>query len=177
VRWVSGELIAASGGRFTLIDLTIDLPQRREGEIAARLTDFVVRVAEALRRPDDVYHLLRREPAGAGPVAVPVGPLVQELGERFSLVLARSSLSFRTALWLVLPAGRALGEVVDAFAYDPEAAGEPEALLSRAGMRWAAASSFGRVGVSTVFRALLWVPESSAPALDALLLGLRASLA
>jgi hypothetical protein len=176
VVWTAGAFTGCGGEPFTVLDLTVDAPQHRGGEVAARLTDLVVRVAERLRREDDVYHLLRPEPHGAGPVAVPVGPLVQELGERFSLALARPMLAYRTALWLALPARRRLGEVADPREYDPEAPGEPEALLRRTAVRWAAASSFGRGGASIAFRLLLWVPEASAAGVEGIFDRLRTSL-
>jgi hypothetical protein len=152
-----------SGGRETRrIDLTIDVSQKVEADLRRRITDTIVRVAEKLRDPGDVYHLVYRLPWDEEPVLMPVGPKIQELGERLSLTFSQSTLARRTAVWLSLDSDRALSEVVDPANYDPEAEGEPEALIAHADARWAMATSWARVGPSLIVRLILFVPTGSA---------------
>jgi hypothetical protein len=129
-------------------------------------------VAEVLRRPDDVYNVLYRLPSDPEPVALPVGPQLQELGERFSLVLSQGALSGRTVVWLTLGRDRALSEVVDPAACDPEAEGEPEVLLATADARWSMATEWARVGPSLVIRLILGVPADAEDRVIALLASL-----
>ena len=151
----------AGGEVLRLFDLTLDVPPPAEAGFRRRLTDVVVRVAEGLRRPDDVYHLAYRLPWNSEPVVIPVGPQLQELGERFSLVLSQGALAGRTVVWLTLGRGRPLAEVVDPALYDPEAEGEPEALIAGAGARWAMATEWARVGPSLIVRLILVVPTDA----------------
>jgi len=159
---------ASDDGRCR-IDLTLDVPAPAEPDFRRRLTDAVVRVAEALRRPDDVYTIIYRHPADPEPVALPVGPQLQELGERFSLVLSQGALSGRTVVWLTLGRDRALSEVVDPTACDPEAEGEPDTLLASAAARWSMATEWARVGPSLVIRLILVVPPDAENRVKALL--------
>ena len=156
-------------GGLARIDVGFDLPQSRRAEFSRQLTDTVVRIAEELRRPDDVYHLIYREPGADETVVLPVGPLLQELGERFFLVLGQRSLVGRTAVWIVLPRSTRLTEFVDPFGYDPELPGEPEALLSRIGLRWAMASSHLPSGPSLIHRMVLYLPRENLSRVNALL--------
>ena len=151
------------------IDLCLDVPQPAEPGIRQRLTDSVVRVAEALRASDDVYHLVYRLPWDEEPVVVPVGPKLQELGERFALVQSQGAMAGRTAVWLTLGRDRALAEVVDPVAYDPEAYGEPEGLLMHPALRWSMATEWARVGPSLVIRLILIVPPHQADRVKTLL--------
>ena len=151
------------------IDLTFDVPTPAEPGFRRRLTDTIVRVAEALRRPDDVYNVLYRLPSDPEPVVLPVGPQLQELGERFSLVLSQGSLFGRTVVWLTLGRGRVLSDVLDPVACDPEAEGEPEALLATADARWSMATEWARVGPSLVIRLILVVPSDAENRVKALL--------
>lgn len=143
-------------------DLALDVPLAREQGFRRRTTDAVIRIAEALRRLDDVYTMVYRLPSDEEAVALPVGPQLQELGERFYLALNQGSLSGRTVVWLTLGRGRALAEVVDPSICDPEAEGEPEGLLSTADARWAMATEWARVGPSMVVRMILLVPAEGA---------------
>ena len=152
----------ASAGNRCRIDLSFDVPAPAEPGFRRRLTNTIVRVAETLRRPDDVYNVLYRLPSDPEPVVLPVGPQLQELGERFSLVLSQGALSGRTVVWLTLGRDRALSEVLDLSASDPEAEGEPEALLATADARWSMATEWARVGPSLVIRLILVVPASRA---------------
>ena len=158
-----------SGCALRKLDLTLDLPPVVERGFHRRVTDAVVRVAEELRLPDDVYHLIYHLPWEDEPVVIAVGPQVQELGERFSLALSQASLQGRTALWLTLERGRPLADVVDPLGYDPEATGEPETLIASCAPRWAMATSWSRVGPSLVYRMILVVPEEAADRILALL--------
>jgi hypothetical protein len=152
----------STAGERCRIDLVLDVPSSAEPGFRRRLTDAVVRVAEALRRPDDVYNIIYRHPADPEPVALPVGPQLQEFGERFSLVLSQGALSGRTVVWLTLGRDRALSEVLDPVACDPEAEGEPDALLATANARWSMATEWARVGPSLIVRLILVVPASRA---------------
>ena len=156
------SLTNAAGADLRRIDLSLDVPGPAEPEFRRRLTDSVVRVAEALRGSDDVYHLVYRLPWEDEPVAIPVGPIVQELGERFSLVQSQGAMAGRTAVWLTLGRDCALAEVVDPISYDPEADGEPIGLLTHPDLRWGMATEWARVGPSLIFRLVLVVPADQA---------------
>ncbi len=151
-----------AGADLRRIDLSFDVPQPAEPGFRRRLTDSVVRVAEALRASDDVYHLVYRLPWEEEPVAIPVGPRVQELGERFSLVQSQGNLAGRTVVWLTLGRDRALAEVVDPVASNPEADGEPHGLLTHPDLRWSMATEWARVGPSLLVRLVLVVPAHQA---------------
>ncbi len=101
----------------------IDVPLSREGGVRRRVTDAVIRVAEDLRRPDDIYTMIYRLPSDEEAVALPVGPQLQELGERFYLALNQGPVAGRTVVWLTLGRGTALASVVDPFTCDPEGDG------------------------------------------------------
>jgi len=150
-----------TAGECCRIDLALDVPAAAEPGFRRRLTDTIVRVAETLRRPDDVYNIVYHHPTDPEPVALPVGPQLQELGERFSLVLSQGALSGRTVVWLTLGRDRALFEVLDPSASDPEAEGEPEALLAVPAARWSMATEWARVGPSLVVRLILVVPSDA----------------
>ena len=152
---------STAAGARRRIDLTLDVPAAAEPGFRRRLTDAVVRVAEVLRRPDDVYNIIYRHPADPEPVALSVGPQLQELGERFSLVLSQGALAGRAVVWLTLPRDRTLSEVLDPLACDPETEGEPEALLATADARWSMATEWARVGPSLVIRLILVVPTDA----------------
>ena len=140
------------------MDATWDVPRPHQSGFRRRLTDGAVRVAEALRSADDVYHLVYRLPTDPEPMALPVGPLLQEFGERFFLVFGQSALEGRTAVWLTLPRGRALAEFMDPISYDPEVEGEPDALLEHEDASWTLASEWAMVGPSLVVRLIVMVP-------------------
>lgn len=144
------------------IDVHIDAPKNAEPGLRRRLTDAVVRVAETLRAPDDVYHLVYRLRSETEPMTLPVGPQLQEFGERFSLVLSQGALSGRTVIWLTLRRGQALAEVADPLSYDPEAEGEPGGLLEDEATHWSMASEWAHVGPSLVIRLILIVPDERA---------------
>jgi hypothetical protein len=165
-----GLLPVGGGESLARIDLAADVPS--SAAVVAfrrRLTEAVVRVAECLRRPDDVYHLLSRDPSAEETDVLPVGPQIQELAERLHLVLGHPPMAGRTAVWMALPRSRRVAEVVDPFDYDPEAAGEPERLLANSGMRWGMATGFAPSGSSVVFRIALYVPADAAPTIEGLL--------
>ena len=153
--------VRTADGAHRRIDIMLDVPAPAEPGFRRRLTDTIVRVAETLRRPDDVYNVVYRHPADPEPVVLPVGPQLQELGERFSLVLSQGALSGRTVVWLTLARDHALSEVLDPSASDPEAEGEPEALLATADARWSMATEWARIGPSLVIRLILVVPADA----------------
>ena len=163
------RLTGITGRELRRFDLLLDVPTTEEPELRNRLTDTVVRVAEVLRRSDDVYHLVYRVPWDEDATAIPIGPLLQELGERFALVQSQGVLAGRTVVWLTLGRERALAEVIDPAVYDPEGNGEPEALLIHPDLRWSLATAWARTGPSTVIRAIFVVPEESAHRVRAVL--------
>ena len=144
------------------LEVTADVPRASASGFPRRLTHALVRIAEVLRRPDDVHHLFYRIPGDDEGMLVPVGPQLQELGERIQLALGQSVLERRTTLWLTLPADRAVARLVDPSRDDPEAEGEPERLVARTAPRWAMAASRARSGPSVLYRLVLWVPEAHA---------------
>jgi hypothetical protein len=165
-----GLLPVGGGDSLARFDLAADVPT--SAAVVAfrrRLTEVMVRVAECLRRPDDVYHLLSRDPVAGETMVLPIGPQVQELAERLHLVLGLGSMAGRTAVWLALERSRRVVDIVDPFSYDPEADGEPERLVARSGMRWGMATSFAPRGPSLLFRVVLFVPADAAPAVEKLL--------
>jgi hypothetical protein len=151
-----------------------DVPHDCETGFRTALTDTVVRLAESMRRPDDIYHFAVRYAELGETTTLPIGPQLQELGERFALALTQGALEGRTAVWLTLPRQRAVAEVLDPFGYDPEASGEPERLLTRPGVRWGMATSHLWTGPSVVHRILLYVPVSDRSTVECLLERLRA---
>lgn len=144
---------------LSTVDCTWDVPRISEPGFGRRLTDVVIRVAEALRRPDDVYNVIYRLPTDTEPVALPVGPQLQELGERFFLVLNQGALARRTVVWLTLAREQSLSSVVDTAAYDPEMDGEPDGLMDHESIRWSMATERADIGPSLVIRIILKVPS------------------
>ncbi len=158
----------AFANEMARVDLHLDVPPEMRESVGRSLTDIVVRVAETLRRPDDIYHLIYRERGAEETIVLPVGPLLQELGERFHLVLSQEALALTTCVWLTLARDQRVVEMLDPFDYDPESAGEPEALLTRSGMRWGMGSTVVPGPASVLFRLVLFVPESSVDLIDRL---------
>jgi len=144
------------------LDVTADIPRAAESGFVRRATHSLIRIAETLRRPDDVYHLYYRVPGDDDGVLLPVGPRLQELGERLSLSFGQSALEGRTTLWLTLPANRPAADHVDPSRDDPEAPGKLEELIARPGTRWAMAVRRTHLIPSTVHRIMLWLPDESA---------------
>jgi hypothetical protein len=165
----TGALTNAEGTELRRIDLELDVPQPAEPGFRRDLTDTVVRVAETLRALDDVYHLIYRFPWEEEPVLIPVGPNLQELGERFSLVQSQGAMAGRTAVWLALGREHSLSEVVDPVAYDPEGDGEPEGLLTNPALRWSMATEWARLGPSLLIRMIIVVPPRLADRVTKLL--------
>ncbi len=151
----------AAGDDRRWVDLTLDVPGSLEPGFRRRCTEAVVRAADLLRHPDDVYNVIYDRPGDSAPVVLPVGPQLQELGERFFLVLSQSALSARTVVWLTLGRGTPLSDVVDPMTCDPEVVGEPERLLASADARWAMATEWARVGPSLVIRLIVVVPTEA----------------
>jgi hypothetical protein len=166
--------INVSPGRrpgYSRVDATFDRPRAVQPGFRRRLTDVVVRAAEVLRQSDDVYNLVSRHPTDTEPLALPVGPQLQALGERFFLVLNQGSLAERTVVWLTLKRGESLAQVVDTTTYDPESAGEPEGLMQHESIRWSMATEWANVGPSLVVRMIVSVPTERAQLIQSLLAG------
>lgn len=165
---IAGAVHPSNGETRVRLDVTLDVPMSAADAVRRRATDAVVRVAETLRRPDDAYHMVCRPLGDVEPLMLPLGPLVQSLGERLNLVLRQGSLAGRTVVWLALARERALGEVTDPERCNPEIDAERERLLA-SGDRWAAASSWARVGPSFVVRLILIVPAEAEARVRAIL--------
>ena len=168
VRWRSER-----GTPFAVLDVTVDVPA--EAEIRARrgLVDALVRVAEHLRRPDDLYDLVWREAGETESSLVAVGPTLQGLGQRLDIALAHRGSERRTQLWLTLPRGTHLAELVDPFDFDPEAEGAAVTLLRRAAPRWAMELSFARAVPSVLYRLRLHVPAGEVRRVEEILVRYR----
>jgi hypothetical protein len=169
VRWTTEPFSAAAATPRCRLDLELDLPPPRVAAARPALTDTVIRIAELLRASDDVYHMAYRLPELNETVMIPVGPRLQELGERFALIIGQGSLAGRTVVWPTLPSERAIADLLDPFDYDPEAPGEPDRLMSKADVRWGMANSFADRGASIVYRLLLYLPSSAVPEVERLL--------
>jgi hypothetical protein len=162
-----------SGVERRCVDLIFDVPVSVEPGFRRRVTETVVRVADTLRRPDDVYNVIYSPSGEPEPVVLPVGPQLQELGERFFLTLTQTALSARTVVWLTLGRDHPLGEAVDPMTCDPEAVGQPEGLLASADARWSMATEWARVGPSLVIRLIIVVPTEAADRVTTILEGVR----
>ena len=156
---------------YSHIDATFDRPRGVQPGFRRRLTDAVVRVAEILRQSDDVYNMIFLLPTDTEPMALPVGPQLQALGERFFLVLNQGNLAGRTVVWLTLRRGESLATLVDTASYDPEADGEPEGLLQHESVRWSMATEWADVGPSLVVRVIGCVPTEKVQVIQSLLAG------
>jgi hypothetical protein len=151
-------LTTTAGADVCRLDLGLDIPSPAEPGFCRRLTDVVVRIADSLHRVDDVYNVIYRLPSDPEPVMLALGPHLQELGDRFFLVLSQSALAGRTVVWLTLGRERPLAEVVNPIGFDPEATNQLEALLAHPNLRWSMATEWARVGPSLVIRLVLVVP-------------------
>jgi hypothetical protein len=149
-----------SSGELQRIDIELDYPQPVDPSLHRRITSVIVRVADHLRRFDDVYYAVHRLAGDPEPHLVPIGPQLQGLGERFLLALGQGVLAGRTVVWMALPSSVALVEVVDPFDCDPDE--DLLSLLAIAAARWIVASCWARIGPSWVLRLVLIVPTESA---------------
>ncbi len=159
---IEETVVDASAHGMHRLDLSLDVPLAVGEDLRRRWTETVVRIAETLRRSDDVYHVVYRLPWEDEPVVMPVGPKLQVLGERFALVQSQGTLERRTTAWLTLPRELALSQVVDPEDYDPESDGEPLGLLTDPRVRWSMATEWARVGPSLIVRMILVVPSQEA---------------
>lgn len=158
-------------------ELELDAPDAQESGLRRQLTEVAVRIAEMFAARRAVIHLLYRVPGEPDSIVVPVGPLVQSLGERLFLALTQHDLEARTMLWLALPRGLHVAQVADPMAYDPEAPGEPDRLVADSDAVWALALARAHGAASYVVRAVLFVPEADAARVGALLEDFKARLA
>jgi len=169
VDWEQRPLRSTDGGLRPCFDLRLDAPLEAEAELATRLTDTVVRLAETLRRADDTYHQVVRPAGEAETLLRPVGPRVQALGERFRLGLCHRPVARCTQLWIALPAEVGLAQVVDPVRDDPDGSGQPERLLVDPRLRWGVASAFAPAGPAVRLRLLVVVAaEAEGVAVDLL---------
>ena len=83
----------ASDSERRWVDLTLDVPVFVEPGFRRRFTESVVRVADTLRRPDDVYNVIYTLPGDPEPVVLPE----QACSQRSWFFPHRSSVS-RTGL-------------------------------------------------------------------------------
>ncbi|MCG6964580.1 MAG: hypothetical protein LJE95_15100 [Acidobacteria bacterium] len=164
------------GTTFSRIELTVDAPLSRELEVRAALIDALVRLAEGVRLPDDVYHLVFRRSIETEADLVGIGPQPQELAQRLGIAFSHRASTGRTQLWLTLPRTVHLSEVVDPIVFDPERPGASEDLVLQARPRWAMVSVFARSGPSVVYRLRLHLPPSAVGTVDAVMTRLSASL-
>ncbi len=171
VRWA-----VEAGEPLAVVDLTVDVPSAMANRARRNLVDAVVRVAEELRRPDDLYNLIWREATGSEAILDAVGPRPQELAQRLDTALSHWGFDRRTQLWVTLPRGVYLGELVDPLVFDPEAEGAAAELFGRSVPRWAMEVSFARGSPSTVYRLRLHVPGEAAGAVEDILSRLRERL-
>jgi hypothetical protein len=159
-----------------IFDIALDSPEIRVRFVHRELTETMVRLAEALRTQDEAYHLVYRVPTEPESVALPIGPSIQALGDRFQIALGQHDLEGRTVVWLALPPGIHIAEVVDPFAYDPAADGEPHRLMRSVPAAWAVAIARGRGPASEITRLLMLVPEDRSTSVESLLDSLRTQL-
>lgn len=170
-RWRRGTEIRATihqtprttttGADVCRLDLRLDIPPPAEPGFCRRLTDVVVQIADSLHRADDVYNVIYRLPSDREPVVLALGPHLQELGDRFFMVLSQGALAGRTVVWLTLARERPLSEVVDPIEFDPESTSQLEALLAQPDLRSSMATEWARVGPSLVIRIVLVVPAEA----------------
>lgn len=152
---------APGEGGWCRFELEVDAPTARTAAVRVLLTDLVVRVAESMRRSDDVYHLVCRPMGEEGVLLRPVGPQVESLGERLHSCLCQRDLDGRTQLRLTLPRGLRLAQVVAEGRDDPDLPGALEELPGRPGVRWAAACTWSAGAASVRFKAVLVVPAAA----------------
>lgn len=163
-------------GDLERLSLVVDVPPESERTTRREVTALVARVAEDLETDGYVYHLVYRLPWECEARLRSVGPKVQELGERLHLQLGRPELQRLTSVWLVLPRSVYLGTVVDAGVCNPEAEGEPEALIGGLPCRWACATAWWRDEASVFFKVVLYLPIGSTVAARARVEALRSRL-
>ena len=172
IDWTARPMADASGR--LRIDLDAEIPFRSAGDFPKRLTGTVIRIAEHLRQSGDHYHHIYRDPAEPDAILLPLGPQLQELGERLILALRQSELANRTAVWLTLPSRPAIAELVDPATYDPDSNGEPDGIVTHTNARWAMTTEWARVGPSTIYHVILWVPAEDARGVQTILSRLSA---
>jgi len=171
VGWVTG-----TDGRLATIDLRVDIPSATAARARRDLVDAVVRIAEKLRRPDDVYNMIWREAGESAASLTAVGPKPHELAEELDTSLSHRVFDRRTQLWMTLPRGVFLAELVDPLDFEPEADDAATELFGRLAPRWAMEISYARSSPSTLYRVIFHVPEEASGAVCAILERFRARL-
>ncbi len=159
-----------NGGQpLAVVDLTVDVPASSAGRARRELVDALVRLAEHLRRPDDLYHLVWRPAGESEPRLVAVSPAPQGLAQRLDTALSHRSYERRTQLWLTLPVGAHLAGLLDPLSFDPEHEGAAAVLIERTGPRWALELSFARGTPAVLYRLRLHVPDGEIATVEAIL--------
>jgi hypothetical protein len=166
---VSTRIPAPGRGELVRLQLDLDVPAVRVAGVRRWLTETMVRVAEALRHQDDVYHQLAWDPEEGVLHLAPVGPQLQELGDRFLLTLGRRAAEGLCQVWLTLPRSIGLGQAMAGLGFDPEAEGEPDHLLGVLEVCWAAASEVVSRDPVQLIRLVLFVPPGAEAAVRGLL--------
>ncbi len=110
VEWRWGAVTTGDGRSMARLQAGVDVPFDIDG--SRMLTEATVRLAEILGTGDEVYHMIHGEPGGDGEVALPLGPLIQALADRFYLTGRRSALEGFPVMWIALPRKVSLGEVL-----------------------------------------------------------------
>jgi hypothetical protein len=146
----------------TRFDLKLDLPAPVTTTDRRRITNAVVRAAEVLAAGCGSYAAFYRRGADAEATLQAIGPRLQELGERFMLLLTQGPLNGRNVAWLALDPATAASDVIDPLVSDPENAATIEKLLSDPRARWAMASTWSHDGPSWLLRLIVVVPAPTA---------------
>ncbi len=160
VRWTFLDVPnpACTGDEWWCLDLRIDVPAVLEARTRTDLIDTLIRMAEALRCPDDLYNLVVRLRWDDEPRLAAVGRSLQQLAERLERSLSHRDAERCTHLWLTLPRSRPLGSLTDRLQFDPEKENALGLAVAATDPRWAAASSFGRFPASVVYRVIVTAP-------------------
>lgn len=171
---VRSDSFERPGAAWARVSTTVDVPHSADG--CRLITECVVLVAETLRANGQVFHLVYREPGREETIALPVGVAVQDLAERLIISCRRAILDGKTIVWPVLRRGHHIGQCLDPVNYDPEAPGEPDALLRSAPMTWALVLNRRRKTASTLFSMDFVVPEDDAERVESIVSRLRVDL-
>ena len=154
---------SASGAGRTRFDLKLDLPAPVAPADHRRITNAVVRAAEVLATGCGSYVAFYRRGGDSEATLQAIGPRMQELGERFMLLLTQGPLNGRNVVWMALDPTTAASDVIDPLALDPEDAATLEKLVGHARARWTMACTWSHDGPSWLLQLIVVVPSSVAP--------------
>jgi hypothetical protein len=153
---------SSGGAERTRFDLKVDLPAPVASADQRRITNAVVRAAEVLAAGCGSYVAFYRRGGDSEATLQAIGPRLQELGERFMLLLTQGPLDGRNVLWLALDPATAAGDVIDPLACDPEDVATLEKFLGDLRARWTMACTWSHDGPSWLLRLIVVVPSSAA---------------